>query len=142
MDRKYSKETSIKFEPNTANITDTLKKPRSCREILGRSSKKPVSTPTMRSPSSQPRFLGSCEGMDGQIFDIGPTQADKYIKTKKDLVGYVCRTYSKLPKNYIETLTYKFTSIVGPIMPTKKVTDLATNVEKSVDKLEADLTHL
>ena len=96
----------------------------------------------MIAPSIQPRFLGSCEGMNGNIFDIGPTQADRYIKTKNELVGYVGRTYSNLTKNSIETLTYNLASIVGPIMPTKKVTEPATNVETTVDKLEADLTYL
>ena len=56
--------------------------------------------------------------------DIGPTQANIYIKTKKELVGYVGRTYSKLTKESIETLTYKLASIVGPVMPTKQVTSL------------------
>ena len=66
--------------------------------------------------------------MNGHIFDIGPTQADIYIKTKKELVGYVGRTYSNLTKKSIETLTNKLSSIVGPIMPTKQVTNPATNV--------------
>ena len=96
----------------------------------------------MSAPNSQPRFLGSCEGMNGHIFDIGPTQADGYINTKKELVGYVGRTYSNLTKKSIETLTNKLTSIVEPSMPTKQVTDHNTNVEVTVDKLEADLTYL
>ena len=96
---------------------------------------------TISAPSSQPRFLGSCEGTNGHIFDIGPTQADIYIKTKK-LVGYVGRTYSNLTKKFIDTLTYKIASIVGHIMPTKQVTDSATDVETTVDKLEADLSYL
>ena len=37
---------------------------------------------------------------------------------------------------------YKLASIVGPIMPTKQVTDPATNVETTVYKLEADLAYL
>ena len=96
----------------------------------------------MRAPRRQPRFLGSCEVMNGHIFDIGPTQADIYIKTKKELVGYVGFTYSNLTKKSVETLTYKLTSIVLSSMPTKKVTDPATIVEITVDKLEADLTYL
>ena len=96
----------------------------------------------MSAPSSQPRFLGSCEGMNGRIFNIGPTQADRYIKTKKELVGYVGRTYSNLTKNSIETLTYKLASIVGPVMPTKQVTDPITDVVTTANKLETDLTYL
>ena len=42
----------------------------------------------------------------------------------------------------IETLSYKLTIIVGPGMPTKKVTDPNTNVEITVDKLEVNLTYL
>ena len=106
MDPKDSKETSIKVEPDAAKSTGTLKKSRSRRARSGRSSKNPGITATMSDPSSQPRFLGSCEGMNGHIFDIGPTQADRYIKTKKELVGYVGRTYSNLTKESIETLTY------------------------------------
>ena len=79
MDPKDSKETSIKVEPDAAKRTDTLKKSRSRRARSGRSLKKPGSTDTMSAPSSQPRFLGSCEGMNGHIFHIGPTQADRYI---------------------------------------------------------------
>ena len=86
--------------------------------------------------------MGSCEGTNGHIFDIGPTQADRYIKTKKELVGYVGRTYSNLTKKLIETLSYNLNPIVGPSMPTKQVTDPNTNVEITVDKLEADLTYL
>ena len=89
----------------------------------------------MSAKSSQPRFMGSCEGMNGHIFDIGPTQADRYIKTNKELVGYASRTYSNLTKKSIENLTYKLTSIVGPIMTTKQVTDPSTNVEINVKKL-------
>ena len=37
---------------------------------------------------------------------------------------------------------YKLTSIVGLIMSTKQVTEPTTNVETTVDKLEADLTYL
>ena len=142
MDPKDSKETSIKVEPEAAKSTDTLKKSCSRREILGISSKNPDSTATMSATSSQPRFLGSCEGMNAHIFGIGPTQADRYIKTKKDLVVYVSRTYSKLNKNSIQNIMYKLASIVGNIMTTKQVTDPTTNVETTVDKLEADLTYL
>ena len=80
--------------------------------------------------------------MNGNIFDIGPTRADRYIKTKKELVGYVGRTYSNITKKSIETLMYKLASMVGRIMPTKQVNDSATNVETTVDKLEADLNNL
>ena len=96
----------------------------------------------MSAPSIQPRFLGSSEGMNGHIFDIGPTQEDRYIKTKKELAGYVGCTYSNLTKKLINNLTYKLTIIVGPSMPTKQVTDPSTNVEIPVYKLEADLTYL
>ena len=113
MDPKDSKETSIKVEPDAAKSTDTLKKSRSRQAISVRSYKKPGSTATMISPSSQLRLLGSCEGMNGHIFDIGPTQADRYIKTKKELVGYVGCTYSNLTKKSIETLAYKLASIGG-----------------------------
>ena len=142
MDPKDSKETSIKVEPDAARSTDTLKKSRSRQARLGRSSKKPVSTATMSAPSSQPRFLGGFEGMNGHIFDIGATQADRYIKTKKELVGYVGRTYSNITKKLIETLTYKLTIIVGPSMSTKQVTEPNTNVEVTVNKLGEDLTYL
>ena len=37
---------------------------------------------------------------------------------------------------------YNLTSIVVPSMPTKQVTDPSTNVEITIDKLEADLTYL
>ena len=80
--------------------------------------------------------------MNGHIFDIGPTQADRYIKTNKDLVVYIGRTYSNLTKKSIETLNYNLNSIVGPSMPTKQVTDPTTNVETTVNKLDADLTYL
>ena len=96
----------------------------------------------MSSPSSQLRFLGRCEGMNGYIFDIGPTQADRYIKTKKELVIFAGRTYSNLTKNLIETLTENLPSILTPIMPSKQVTDPTTNVETIIDKLEADLPYL
>ena len=92
IDPKDSKETSINVKPDAARSTDTLKKSRSHLARSGRSSKKPVSTATMSAPSSQPRFLGSFEGINGHIFDIGLTQANRYIKTKKELVGYVDRT--------------------------------------------------
>ena len=105
MDPKYSKETSIKVKPDAAKITDTLKKSRSRQAILGGSSKTPGSMANMSAPSSQPRFLGSCEGMNEHIFDIWPTQADRYIKTKKELVDYVGCTYSNLTKKSIDTLT-------------------------------------
>ena len=110
MDPKDSKETSIKVEPDAARSTDTLKKSRSRQARSCRSLKKPVSMANMRAPSRQPRSLGSCEVMNGHIFDIGPTQADIYIKTKKKLVGYVGRTYSNLTKKSINTLTYKLAS--------------------------------
>ena len=142
MDPKDFKETSIKVKPDAARSTDTLNNSRSFRARLSRSSKNPDSTATMSTPSSEPSFLGSCEGVNGHIFDIGPTQADRYIKIMKELVGYVGRTYSNLTKKSIETLTYKLTSIVGPSMPTKQVTDPNTNVEITVDKLEANLTYL
>ena len=96
----------------------------------------------MSAPSIQPRFLGSFEGMNGHIFDIGPTQADRYIKTNKELVRYVGCTYSNLTKKSIDTLTYKLISIVGPSIPTKQVTDPNTNVGITVDKLETDLTYM
>ena len=73
--------------------------------------------------------------MNGHIFDIEPTQADRYIKTKKELVGYISRTYSNLTKKSIETLTHKLAIIMGPSMPTKQVTDPITNVKITVDKL-------
>ena len=92
--------------------------------------------------SSQRRFLGSCESINGYIFDIGPTQADRYIKTKKELVGYVGRTYSNVTKKSIETLTYKLASILGTAVPTNKVTDPITNVVTTVNKLETDLAYL
>ena len=92
MDPKYSKETSIKVEPDTAKSTYTLNKFRSCRAISGRSPKNPGSTATVEFPSSQPRFLGSCKGMNGQNIDIGPIQDDIYIKTKKETVSYVSQT--------------------------------------------------
>ena len=142
MDPKDSKETSIKVEPDAARSTNTLKKSCSRRARSGRSSKKLGGIDTTSAPSSQPRFLGSCEGINGHIFDIGPTRADRYIKTKKDLVGYAGRTYSNHTKKSIETLTYKLTSIVGTSMPTKKITDTNMNMEITVDKLEADLTYL
>ena len=128
MDPKYSKEASIKDKPDAENITDILKKSCSRLARTGISSKKPGITATMSAPSSQPRFLGSCEGINGYIFNIGLTQADMYIKTKKELIVYVGRTYSNLNKRSIETLTNKLSSIVGPIMPTKQITDPATNV--------------
>ena len=96
----------------------------------------------MSAPSSQPRFLGICEGINGHMLDIGPTQADRYIKTKKELVGYIGRTYSNLTKKSIETLTYKLSRIMGPVIPTKQVTDPAINVETTVYKLKADLNYL
>ena len=142
MDPTDSKETTIKIKPDATKRTDTLKKSRFCQAISGRSLKKPGSPATMSTPSSKLRFLGSCEDMNGHRFDIGPTQSDRYIKTKKYLVGYVGRTYSNLTKKSIETLTYKLTSIMGPSMPTKQVTDPSTNVEITIDKLEADLTYL
>ena len=142
MDPKDSKETSIKVEPDAAKSTDTLKKSRSCQARSGRSLKNPGSTATMSAPISQPRFLGRCEGKNGHILDIVPTQADRYIKTKKELVGYVCHTYSNLAKKSIDTLVYNLTSIVVTSMPNKQVTDPSTNVEITVDKLEADLTYL
>ena len=116
MDPKDSKESSIKVKPDATKSMDTLKKSRFSQARLGRSPNKPGSTATMSAPSSQPRFLGSCEGMNGHIFDIGPTQADRYIKTKKELVGYVGHTYSNLNKKSIETLTYNLARIMGPIM--------------------------
>ena len=82
------------------------------------------------------------EIMNGHIFNIGPTQADRYIKTKKDMVGYIGPTYSNLTKKSIETLTYKLVRIVVPIMTTKQFTGPATNVETNVNKLEVDLTYL
>ena len=96
----------------------------------------------MSAPSSLTILLGSCEGINGNIFDIGPTQADRYIKTKKEMVGYVVRTYSNLTKKSIENFTYKLTSIVEPIMHTKQFTDPSANVGITVNKLEADLTFL
>ena len=93
----------------------------------------------MSSPSIQPRFLGSCEGMNGQIFDIGPTQADIYIKTKKELVVYVGCTYSNLTK---KNIIYNLESVVGPVMTTNQVTYPNTNVVTTVDKLEMDITYL
>ena len=87
-------------------------------------------------------FLGSCEGMNEHIFDIWPTQNDRYMKTKKELVGYASRTYSNLTKKSIETLTYKLSRIMGPVIPTKQVTDPAINVETTVYKLKADLNYL
>ena len=105
MDPKDSKETLIKVEPEATRSTDTLKKSRSHQARSGISSRNPGSMATMSTPSSQPRFLGSCEGMNGHIFDIGPTQANRYIKTKKELVSYVGHNYSNLTKNSIETLT-------------------------------------
>ena len=96
----------------------------------------------MSAPISQLRLLGSCEGMNGHIFDIGPTQVDRYIKTNKDLVGYMVHTFSNLTKESIETLTYKLAVIVGPAMPTNQVTDPTTNVVTTVDKLEMYLTYV
>ena len=142
MDPKDSKETSTKVEPDAAKGTDTQNNSRSRQTRSGGSSKKPGITATMSAPRSQPRFLGIFEGMNGKIFDIVPTQANRYIKTKKDLVGYVGRTYSNLTKNLIETLTYKLASIVGPVMPTKQVTKPINNVVTAVNKLETDLTYL
>ena len=142
MDPKDSKETSTKVEPDAAKSTDTQKKSRSRRTRSGRSSKKPGITATMSAPSSQLRFLGICVCMNGHIFDIGPTQADIYIKTKKELVGYVGRTYSNLTKKSIETLTYNLAIIVGPVIPTNKFTDPITNLVTTVDKLETDLAYL
>ena len=101
-----AKETLIKVKPDAAKSKDNLKKSRSCQARSGRLLKKPGSTATMSAPSIQPRFLRSCEGMNGHIFDIGPTQTDRYIKTKKELVGYVGRTYSNLTNKSIETLTH------------------------------------
>ena len=80
--------------------------------------------------------------MNGHIFDIGTTQAYRYIKTKKDMVGYFGSTYSNLTKKSIETITYKLASIVGPVMPTKQFTEHITNVVTTVDKLETDITYL
>ena len=95
----------------------------------------------MSAPSIQPRFLSICEGTNGHIFNIGRTQAHRYIK-KKDMFGYIGCTYSNLTKKLIATLTHKLASIVGPIMTTKQVTDTVTNVETTVDKLYADITYL
>ena len=92
MDIKYPKETSTKVKPDAAKSTETQKKSRSCQTGSVRSPKKSGSTANMISPSRQLRFLGSCEGMNGHIFYIGTTQANRYIKTKKELVGYVDRT--------------------------------------------------
>ena len=142
MEPKDSKETSIKVEPDAAKSTDTLNNYRSRQARSGRSPKKPGSTATMNAPRIQPGFLGSREGMNGHIFNIGTTQAGIYIKTKKELVGYVAHTYLNLTKKSIETLSYKLTSIVGPIMPTKQVTGPTINAEKNVDKLDADLYYL
>ena len=83
IDPKYSKETSINVKPDAARSTYALKKSRSCQAISGRSSKKPVSTASMSAPISQPSFWGSCEGMNGHIFDIGPTQANRHIKKRR-----------------------------------------------------------
>ena len=58
------------------------------------------------------------------------------------MVGYFGRSYSNLTKKLIETLTYKLASIMGPVMPTKKVTDTITNIITTIDKLETDLTYL
>ena len=140
VDPKYSKETSIKVKHEPAKSTCTQKKFRTSRKISGRSSKKPVSTATTSAPIILLRFLESCESTNGQIFDIVPTQEDRYIKTKKQLVGYVGPTYSKITKKSIETLTYKLKIIVGPIITTKQVTDPNTNVVTAVNKLYMDLT--
>ena len=93
MDPKYFKETSTKVEPDIAKNTDTQKKYQYLQTISGIPPKNPDRTATMSTPSRQPRFLGRCEGTNGHIFDIGPTQSDRYIKMKKDLVGYVGCTY-------------------------------------------------
>ena len=142
MEPKYSKETLIKVKPDTAKSTDTQKKFRSRQTISGRSSKNPGCTATMSAPSSQPRFLGSFEGINGHIFDIGLTQANRYIKTKKDMVGYVGRTYSNLIKKLIEALTYKLARFLGPFTPTKQVTEPITNVVTTVRKLKMDINYL
>ena len=142
MDPKDYNETSIKVETGATKITDTPKKSRSRQEISSRSSNNLSSTDTMNTQSIQSRFLGSCEGMNGHIFDIGTTPSDRYIKTKKDLVVYFSCTYSNVTKKSIVTPTYKLTRIVGPIMPTKQVADPTTNVEAIVEKLEGHLTYL
>ena len=57
-------------------------------------SKKNNNTKKSTSDAKATKFEGHCEGLKGFIFDCsGPTQADRYVTTKREIEEYIGRTY-------------------------------------------------
>ena len=82
-------------------------------------------------------FLGRCDELEGFIYNIGTNQADEYIKTTREIVEYVGRTFTAEAKNSIEELTiHQFTQ---PTMP--QIQD-PNDVDVMIDKTEQQLSYM
>jgi hypothetical protein len=65
--------------------------------------------------SSSPTFSGRCKELEGHIYDVGANQADRYIKTTKELEQYLRGTFTPEALKSIEELT--LVSFTEPSMP-------------------------
>jgi hypothetical protein len=98
-----------------------------------RNKKKPTgSTPAW----SQSKFTGRCDDLEGFVYDLGPNQADMYIKTTKELYQYVGKKYTMEVRMSIEKLQpHPFTE---PPMP--KTKDVTSGLMR--DKVEAEMSYI
>ena len=55
-------------------------------------------------PTNQVKFKGRCTDLEGHIFDVGPTQATQYMKTKNEITEYAGRTYGSTTRRSMEEL--------------------------------------
>jgi hypothetical protein len=92
-------------------------------------------TTSDETPKLKLAFSGRCEDLEGSIYDVGPNQADCYIKTTREIEEYLGRKFTLEATKSIEDLT-----LVTFAEPTKPVDangadiadDALTYVQKTI----------
>ena len=83
------------FKPNEWSKVNPKRRPRRKKTNGSPANDGTNDTPAMKTKP----FLGRCDKLEGFIYNIGTNQADKYIKTTRNIVDYVGRTFTAESKN-------------------------------------------
>eukprot|EP00536_Pseudo-nitzschia_multiseries_P000235 jgi/Psemu1/515/gm1.515_g len=78
------------------------------------------------------KFKGRCDDLEGRIFDIGPIQAARIIKTKNKLTQYAGQTYGANIRKAIDSLECVEAAIMTeePGDPAEELSEIKMIMEK------------
>ncbi|VEU38525.1 unnamed protein product [Pseudo-nitzschia multistriata] len=131
VEQEPAETSSAGSEAQTANASPPWKggyRPRGGRRRNKSSGSRPVST--------QSGFKGRCDQLNGHIFDVGSTQASRYMKTKKEIVQYAGRTYGAEVRRAINDVSC-VRAIIDGDNPTK---DMTKEAIKAMDEIQLTVT--